>query len=135
MISKCRILKFNKIEDSRGNLTPIENGGDLPFILNRIYYLYDVPGGSVRGSHAHKKLHQIIIALSGSFDISIDDGNTTAEYHLNSPSLGLYLCPMIWRGLKNFSSGSVCLVLASDTYDESDYIRDYSTFLKALLTL
>ncbi len=135
MISKCQILKFNKIEDSRGNLTSIENGMNLPFILNRIYYLYDVPGGSVRGSHAHKNLHQIIIALSGSFDISIDDGNTSAEFHLNSPSFGLYLCPMIWRGLKNFSSGSVCLVLASDTYDESDYIRDYSTFLKALHTL
>ncbi|RMH41575.1 MAG: WxcM-like domain-containing protein [Gammaproteobacteria bacterium] len=130
-IANCRILELPKISDPRGNLSFIEGGHHIPFDIKRVYYLYDVPGGSERGSHAHKSLHQFIVAISGSFDVLLDDGMTKKRFHLNRSYYGLYVCPMIWRELNNFSSGAVCLVLASDYYDEGDYIRDYHEFLKA----
>lgn len=121
-----------KISDPRGNLTFIENKRHIPFEIQRVYYLYDVPGGAERSGHAHKELHQFFIAIAGSFDVLLDDGYSTKRYHMNRSYYGLYVCPMIWRELENFSSGSVCLVLASTFYDESDYYRNYESFLKAL---
>ena len=129
-LNKCKLLDFPKITDPRGNLTFIEGSDHVPFEIKRVYYLYDVPGGSVRGGHAHKDLNQMIIALSGSFDVLLDDGSKKEIYHLNSPSKGLLVTPMVWRELNNFSSGSVCLVLASEHFSEEDYYRDYSQFLK-----
>jgi len=123
-------LELHKIEDPRGNLTFIENNRHIPFSIKRVYYLYDVPGGAERGGHAHKALHQLIIAISGSFDVIISDGNNEKKFTLNRSFQGLYICPMVWRHLNNFSSGAVCLVLASDYYDEADYYRDYSEFKK-----
>lgn len=131
MIDQCRIIELPKIEDSRGNLTFIESGQHIPFDIQRIYYLYDVPGGAERGGHSHKELHQLIIAMSGSFDIYLDDGYNKKLFHLNRSYYGLYICPMIWRELDNFSSGSVCTVLASNFYAESDYYRNYNDFLLA----
>ena len=131
-ISHCKIVDLPKIEDYRGNLTFIEENRHIPFGIRRVYYLYDVPGGAERGGHAHKDLHQLIVAMSGSFDVVLDDGQQKQRYHLNRSYYGLYVCPMIWREIDNFSSGSVCMVLASNFYDESDYYRDYSDFLKAL---
>ncbi|MDH5546802.1 MAG: FdtA/QdtA family cupin domain-containing protein [Gammaproteobacteria bacterium] len=130
-ISKCKMVELPKISDPRGNLTFIEGGNHVPFNIKRVYYLYDVPGGAERGGHAHKELSQLIIAMSGSFDVLIDDGKEKQRFHLNRSYQGLYICPMIWRELDNFSSGSVCMVLASNYYDESDYYRDYKTFLAA----
>jgi dTDP-4-dehydrorhamnose 3,5-epimerase-like enzyme len=129
-LSECKLLDFPKITDPRGNLTFIEGSDHVPFEIKRVYYLYDVPGGSLRGGHAHKALEQIIIALSGSFDVLLDDGGKKEIYRLNSPSKGLLVTPMVWRELNNFSSGSVCLVLASEHFSEEDYYRDYSQFLK-----
>ncbi len=130
-IEKCRLIDLPKIADPRGNLTFIEGGNHVPFDISRVYYLYDVPGGSERGGHAHKGLQQLIIAMSGSFDVVLDDGTAKRRFHLNRSYYGLYVCPMIWRELDNFSSGSVCLVLASNIYEESDYYRDYSDFTNA----
>lgn len=129
-IKSCRIIELPKITDPRGNLTFIESSSHIPFGIQRVYYLYDVPGGAERGGHAHKELHQLIIAMSGSFDVVLDDGNEKKRFHLNRSYYGLYVCPMIWRELDNFSSGSVCLVLASNLYDESDYYRDYHAFIQ-----
>jgi hypothetical protein len=129
-LDDCRIITLPKIHDPRGNLTFIEGGTHVPFDIARTYYLYDVPGGAERGGHAHKGLQQLIIAMSGSFDVIIDDGRNKMRYHLNRSYFGLYICPMIWRELDNFSSGSICLVLASNRYDEADYYRDYQEFLK-----
>ena len=131
-VENCKIIELPKILEPRGNLTFIEGNRHIPFDIQRVYYLYDVPGGAERGGHAHKALHQIIIAMSGSFDVVLDDGREKKRYHLNRSYYGLYICPMIWRELDNFSSGSVCLVLASNLYAESDYYRDYATYLKAL---
>ena len=131
-IEDCKIIDLPRIQDPRGNLTFIEGSGHIPFEIKRVYYLYDVPGGAERGGHAHKGLHQLIIAMSGSFDVIIDDGKDKMRVHLNRSYNGLYVCPMIWRELDNFSSGSVCMVLASNHYDESDYYRDYPQFLNAL---
>lgn len=130
-VEDCKIVDLPKIVDSRGNLTFIEGGNHVPFEIQRVYYLYDVPGGAERGGHAHKELHQLIIAMSGSFDVVIDDGKDKKRIHLNRSYNGLYVCPMIWRELDNFSSGSVCMVLASNKYDESDYFRDYPEFMRA----
>jgi len=127
-IDKCKIIDLPKIHDPRGNLTFIEGSKHIPFDIKRVYYLYDVPGGAERGGHAHKDLHQIIIAIAGSFDVVINDGSDTQRFHLNRSYFGLYICPMIWRELDNFSSGSVCLVLASDYFSEADYIRDFPQF-------
>ncbi|NTW98366.1 MAG: WxcM-like domain-containing protein [Geobacteraceae bacterium] len=130
-ISKCEIIELPKIYDARGNLTFIEGGNHIPFDIQRVYYLYDVPGGSERGGHAHKALHQLIIAMSGSFDVILDDGLEKKRFHLNRSYYGLYVCPMMWRELDNFSSGSVCMVLASNRYEENDYYRDYGQYLTA----
>lgn len=129
-LDSCRMVDLPKIEDHRGNLTFIEGRRHIPFDIRRVYYLYDVPGGSVRGGHAHKELHQLIIAMSGSFDVVLNDGRKKKRFHLNRSYSGLYVCPMIWRELDNFSSGSVCMVLASNRYDEADYYRDYQEFLR-----
>lgn len=128
-LADCRIIELPKIQDPRGNLTFVEGGRQLPFDIKRVYYLYDVPGGSERGGHAHLALHQFVIAMSGSFDIVLDDGFEKKRIHLNRSYLGLYLPPMTWRELDNFSSGSVCMVLASEHFDEADYLRDYSEFM------
>ena len=128
----CKILDLPKISDPRGNLTFIESPQHIPFDIARVYYLYDVPGGAERGGHAHKELQQLIIAMSGSFDIVLDDGVNKERIHLNRPYFGLYVNTMVWRELDNFSSGSVCMVLASIPYDESDYYRDYGEFTQAL---
>ena len=125
----CKLIDLPKISDPRGNLSFIEGGQHIPFDIKRVYYLYDVPGGSDRGSHAHKNLHQFIVAMSGSFDVVLDDGNQKRRFHLNRSYYGLYMCPMMWRDLDNFSSGAVCMVLASAHYDAADYIRDYKEFL------
>jgi len=125
------MLELPKIADPRGNLTFVEGGIHVPFDIQRVYYLYDVPGGSERGGHAHKELKQLIIAMSGSFDVVLDDGREKKRVHLNRSYNGLYVCPMIWRELDNFSSGAVCMVLASNRYDEADYFRDYAGFLVA----
>lgn len=130
-LSECKIIDLPKITDPRGNLTFIEGERHVPFSIQRVYYLYDVPGGSERGGHAHIALSQLIIAMSGSFDISLDDGVEKKTFHLNRSYKGLYVCPMIWRELDNFSSGAVCMVLASNLYDESDYYRDYDTFIES----
>lgn len=130
LITDCKIIDLPKISDPRGNLTFIEGANHVPFEIKRIYYTYDVPGGSDRGAHAHKNLHQLIIAMSGSFDVVLDDGFDQKRFHLNRSYFGLYVCPMMWRYLDNFSSGSVCLVLASSLYDANDYYRDYDLFLK-----
>lgn len=131
-LGDCRLIEFPKIENASGNLTFIENGRHIPFRIERVYYTYDVPGGAVRGGHAHKALRQVIVAMSGSFDVVLDDGTEKRRFHLNRSYSGLYVCPMMWREIDNFSSGSVCLVLASAVYDESDYYRDYQSFLSAV---
>lgn len=131
-LADCRIIALSKVSDPRGNLTFLEGGTDLPFEIARVYYLYDVPAGSERGSHAHKELQQLMIAASGSFDVVLDDGEREQRFRLSRPDQGLLICPFIWRSLENFSSGSLCLVLASAAYDESDYIRDYAEFLEVV---
>jgi hypothetical protein len=131
-LANCRIINLPKIADPRGNLTFIEAGRHIPFDIRRVYYLYDVPGGGERGGHAHKALSQLIMAMSGSFDVILDDGSEKQRFHLNRSYYGLYVSPMIWRELDNFSSGSVCMVLASNYYDEADYYRDYQTYLTDL---
>jgi dTDP-4-dehydrorhamnose 3,5-epimerase-like enzyme len=127
----CTIIELPQVQDPRGNLTFIETERHVPFPIKRVYYLYDVPGGSTRAGHGHKTLRQLVIAISGSFDVHVDDGSSRTKFHLNRSSTGLYLPPMIWREIDNFSSGSVCLVLASDFFEESDYYRDYQKFLHA----
>jgi dTDP-4-dehydrorhamnose 3,5-epimerase-like enzyme len=127
-IDNCKIINFPKITDYRGNLSFIEENRQIPFEIKRIYYLYDVPSGATRGGHAHKELEQIVIALSGSFDVILDDGNVRRSFFLNRPHYGLYIPPGIWRELENFSSNSVALSLVSKVYDEADYVRDYETF-------
>lgn len=126
----CSIIELDKHHSDReGNLSVVENGETVPFDVKRIYYLYDVPGGAERGAHAHKGLYQLLIAASGSFSITLDDGNVKRTFTMNRPYQGLLIVPGIWRELNDFSSGAVCLVLASDRYDADDYIRDYEDFL------
>ena len=128
-IEKCRIIDLPKITDPRGNLSFIEGKRHIPFDIQRVYYLYDIPGGETRGGHAHKDLQQLIVAMSGSFDVIIDDGYNKKTVSLNRSYYGLYLPNMIWRELVNFSSGAVCMVLASNYYNEDDYYRDYDKFI------
>lgn len=130
MLKECCKIKLPKVTDVRGNLTFIEGMRHIPFPIKRIYYLYDVPGGGSRGGHAHKKLQQFILAVAGSFDITLDDGESKKTYSLNRADCGLYIQKGIWRTLDNFSSGAVCLVLASEFYDENDYLREYKSFLE-----
>ena len=129
---ECRLINLPRINDPRGNLTFIESDKHIPFEIKRVYYLYDVPGGAVRAGHSHKTLHQFLIAISGSFDVSVDNGHRKMKFHLNRSYYGLYIPPMNWREIDNFSSGSVCLALASDFFDETDYYRQYSEFKKAV---
>lgn len=130
MIDDCKIIDLPMIKNPKGNLTFIEAGRHIPFDIRRVYYLYDIPGGEERGGHAHKALHQLIIAMSGSFDIRLDDGRAKKTVHMNRSYYGLYVCPMIWREIDNFSSGAVCMALASELYDEADYYRDYRQFIR-----
>jgi dTDP-4-dehydrorhamnose 3,5-epimerase-like enzyme len=134
-LEDCKILELPKIVDPRGNLTFIEAGNHLPFEIRRVYYLYDVPGGATRAGHGHKTLEQLMIAMSGSFDVELDDGRARKRYHLDRSYYGLYVPSMIWRDIDNFSSGSVCLVLASEFFDESDYYRTYEDFVEAAKTI
>lgn len=129
-LDDCKIIDLRKISDPRGNLTVIEGNADVPFDIKRVYYLYDVPGGESRGAHAHKQLYQLIIAASGSFTVTLDDGKNKKSFNLKRSYYGLLVVPGIWRDLDDFSSGSVLLCLASEHYDEKDYIRDYQEFLK-----
>ena len=131
-LSDCRIVELPRINDPRGNLTFIEGGRHIPFEIKRVYYLYDVHGGATRAGHGHRRLEQVIIAMSGSFDLVLDDGAARARHHLNRSYFGLYVPPMLWREIDNFSSGSVCMVLASEYYDEADYFRRYEDFLDAV---
>lgn len=126
----CVILPLNKIHNRAGNITIVEENNNIPFDIKRIYYLYDIPGGESRGGHAHKELRQLIVAASGSFDVLLNDGKNKKIVTLNRPDYGLFVVPGIWRELMEFSSGAVCLVLASLKYDEGDYIRDYNIFYK-----
>lgn len=127
-INQCKIINFPKIADARGNLSFIEENKHVPFAIKRVYYLYDVPSGASRGGHAHKTLSQVIIALSGSFDVLLDDGQKKKRFFLNRPHYGLYIAPGVWREIENFSSNSLAFALASDLFDEKDYVRDYSVF-------
>lgn len=130
-IEECKLIDLPIITDPRGNLTFIECNRHISFEIKRVYYLYDVPGGASRAGHGHKQLHQLVIAMSGSFDIVINDGFQKKRFHLNRSYQGLYICPMMWRDIDNFSGGSVCMVLASDYFDEADYFREYTEFLRA----
>ncbi|KJS71192.1 MAG: WxcM domain-containing protein [Comamonadaceae bacterium BICA1-1] len=130
-IEDCKIIELPKINDPRGNLSVIEGSKHIPFDIRRVYYLYDVPGGAERGGHAHKNLSQLIVAISGSFDIELSDGREKKRFHLCRSYYGLYICPMIWREMDNFSTNSVCLVLASHNFDENDYYRDYADYMRA----
>ncbi len=128
-IYDCVIIPLPKVHNRSGNITIVEGQKNVPFDVKRIYYLYDIPGGEDRGGHAHKTLHQLVIAASGSFDILLNDGVNKKVVTLNRPDYGLYIVPGIWRELMEFSSGAVCLVLASEAYDEGDYIREYREFI------
>jgi dTDP-4-dehydrorhamnose 3,5-epimerase-like enzyme len=131
VLTRWQLVDLPIIHDARGNLTFIEGGRHVDFDIARVYYLYDVPGGAERAGHAHKTLRQLLIAMSGSFDVVLDDGRTRERCHLNRSYRGLYIPPMTWREIDNFSSGSVCLVLASAPFDEDDYLREYADFLEA----
>ena len=126
----CEILQLPKIHDPRGNLTFIEGQNHISFKIKRSYWIYDVPGGEIRGGHAYKKLHELIVAVSGSFDVVLDDGLEKRNFALNRSYYGLYVPNLIWRSLENFSTNSLCLILASEVYNEAEYIRDYNDFLK-----
>jgi hypothetical protein len=128
-IYNCCVFELHKVHNRSGNLTAIEDKMEIPFDVKRLYYLYDVPGGAERGGHAHKNLQQLIVAASGCFDVVLDDGKNRKVVELNRPYFGLHVVPGIWRELINFSSGAICLVLASENYDIADYIREYDKFL------
>lgn len=130
-LNDCKIIQLPKIADPRGNLTFIEGGRHIPFDIQRVFYLYDLPGGAERGAHGHKALQQFIVAMSGSFDVELDDGTSKKRFQMNRSYYGLYVSPMTWCQLGNFSSGAVCMVTASSPYDEADYYRDYEVFLQA----
>lgn len=125
----CSVIDVSKIHNEAGNITVVENGKNIPFEVKRVYYLYDIPSGESRGGHAHYQLEQFVIAASGSFDVILDDGTNRKRVTLNRPNLALHIVPGLWRELDNFSSGSISMVLASEVYDEKDYIRNYGKFL------
>ncbi|MGK0639181.1 sugar 3,4-ketoisomerase [Schleiferia thermophila] len=127
-VFNCSLIEFPKIQNRAGNITPITNLKEVPFEIKRIFYIYDIPGGEDRGGHAHKKCHQILVAVSGSFEVELDDGMLKKTVLINRPYYGLHIPPGIWAKEKSFSSGAICLVLASDVYDEEDYIREYELF-------
>lgn len=126
----CSIFELPRIKNRAGNITPVHNNIEIPFAVKRVFYLYDIPGGESRGAHAHKECHQFLIAASGSFEVSLDDSKTKRIIQLNRPYLGLHIPPGIWASEINFSSGSICLVFASHTYNERDYIRNYDDYLE-----
>jgi hypothetical protein len=126
----CSIIELPRIENRAGNITPISNSKEVPFDVKRVFYIYDIPGGEDRGAHAHKECHQFLIAAGGSFEIELNDGKTRRTVMLNRPYYGLHIPPGIWAAEKSFSSGAICLVLASHKYDAADYIRDYKEFMK-----
>lgn len=128
-VNDCKTIKLSKLNNRAGNITIIENNLDIPFEVKRIYYLYDIPTSETRGGHAHKELYQLVIGASGSFNINLNDGVNNKTISLNRPDFGLLIVPGIWRDLSDFSSGSVCLVFASEFYSENDYIRDYDDFI------
>jgi dTDP-4-dehydrorhamnose 3,5-epimerase-like enzyme len=128
-IEECKIIELPRISDPRGNLTFIEGNRNIPFAMKRAYWIYDVPGGEIRGGHSYRMLHELIIAVSGSFDVAVDDGRNKKMFSLNRSYYGLYVPSMIWRDVENFSTNSLCLILASDVYSEADYIRDYGEYL------
>ena len=128
-LARCQLLDLPVVEDRRGNLTYIESGRHVPFEIQRVYYLYDVPGGESRAGHAHRQLEQLLIAASGSFDVTLRDGRSEKVFALNRSYFGLYIPPLVWREISNFSSGAVCLALASLPFDESDYFRDFDEFV------
>ena len=128
-VEDCRLFDLGKIEFDRGNLTVIQSMDTIPFDIRRVFYLYDIPGGEARGAHAHKQCHQFLVAASGSFEVVLDDGHENRTVFLNRPFKGLHIPPGIWAAEKEFSSGAVCLVLASEPFDEADYIRDYNDYL------
>ncbi len=130
-VEDCRLIELPTVPDPRGKLSIVESERQVPFEIRRFYYLYEVPAGATRGGHAHRRLHQFLVGISGSFDIRVADGRAERNITLNRPHVGLYIPPMIWRDMANFSSGSVCAVLASDLYDEDDYYRDYGEFVAA----
>lgn len=132
-IADCRVDPLPRIQDQRGNLTFLESGRHVPFVIHRTYWIYDVPGGAHRGGHAYATLQEFVIALSGSFDVDVSDGMEKRTFTLNRSYSGLYVPPMIWRQLGNFSTNAVCLVVASAPYDEADYVRDYGQFIRMRL--
>lgn len=125
----CSVVELGKIDNNQGNLTVVQSGMNVPFDIKRVFYLYDVPGGEARGAHAHKQCHQFLVAVSGGFEVVLDDGNNKRTVALNRPFYGLHIPPGIWAAEQGFSSGSVCLVLASEKYEEADYIRCYEEFI------
>lgn len=130
----CSVIELPKIENRSGNITPVTNNQQIPFGINRVFYIYDIPGGKDRGAHAHKACHQFLVAASGSFEVELDDGKTNRTVMLNRPYYGLHIPPGVWAAEKSFSSGAICLVLASHKYDESDYLRKYDEFLNFINT-
>lgn len=128
LLSDCSVIKLNKIANRAGNITTVTNHQNIPFEVKRVFYIYDIPGGEDRGAHAHRECHQFLVAVSGSFEVEMDDGKTAKTVSLNRPYYGLHVPPGIWAREKGFSTGAVCLVLASQKYDEEDYIRDYELF-------
>jgi dTDP-4-dehydrorhamnose 3,5-epimerase-like enzyme len=130
-VHDCRVIELPRFSDHRGSLTVVEPDAQLPFEIRRVYYLYDTPIGAVRGGHGHRRLQQLIIAMAGSLDVELDDGASKRVFHLASPDRGLYVCPMIWRTLRNFAEDTVCLVLASERFDEADYFHNYDEFMSA----
>ena len=125
----CSVIELPRIENAKGNITPVHSGINLPFEIARIFYLYDIPGGEARGAHAHRECHQFLVAASGSFEVVLDDGYNKRTVTLNRPYFGLHIPPGIWAAEQGFSSGSICLVLTSHIYDEADYVRDYASFI------
>lgn len=132
-VFECNLLHLNQIGNRNGHITAINNNEEVPFSIKRIFYLYDIPGGESRGAHAHKECHQFLVSVSGSFEVLLDDGKTKRQVLLNRPDLGLHIPPGIWASEINFSSGSICLVLASHEYNENDYLRNYDEYLKFIL--
>ena len=126
----CNLIHLRKIKERSGNITPVENNEDIPFAVKRVFYLYDIPGGESRGAHAHIECHQFLVAASGAFEVLLDDGRIKRQILLNTPDMGLHIPPGIWASEVNFSSGAICLVLASHSYNESDYVRNYEDFKK-----